>query len=125
MSQVKSNKTVGDEGEEIAVEYLTSLGYEILQRNYRYSKGEIDIIAKDPDDSYTVFVEVKTRKNLEFGEPEYALTKAKIRQLKKIALAYQFDKQMDEMQCRIDVVAIFLQYKKPPVINHYKNCFYF
>jgi len=118
-----SKKELGEKGEEIAVELLTEKGYEILERNYRYGHGEIDIVAKDTSDGYTVFVEVKARQNLEYGEPEYAITKIKQKQIKKIAELYLFDKEIMELECRFDVVTVLLQGKGKPVINHYENAF--
>jgi putative endonuclease len=117
------SKQFGDEGEELAVVLLKSKGYKIIERNYRYGKGEIDIIAKDPEDGFTVFVEVKSRKNLNFGEPEYAITKSKIKQLKKMAELYLYDKNIEELNCRFDVIAILFDTNKKPIINHYENAF--
>jgi putative endonuclease len=119
----EATKKVGDEGEETAVEYLSSKGYEIIERNYRYGKGEIDIIAKDPEKNFLVFVEVKSRKNLEYGEPEYAITKNKIRQVKKMAEAYLYENEISEIDCRFDVVAVLFRSKIKPLINHYENAF--
>jgi putative endonuclease len=119
----KSTKQFGDEGEEIAVELLQEKGYEILDRNYRYGKGEIDIIAKDPETNFTVFVEVKSRKNLEFGDPVYAITKNKIKQIKRMAELYLYDKEIDEIDCRFDVITVLLRGKQKPIIEHYVNAF--
>lgn len=118
-----SPKELGREGEKLAAEYLRKLGYKIIEQNYRYSKGEIDIIAEDPEDGYTVFVEVKTRQNLEFGEPEYAMTERKKKQVRKIAELYLYEKEITEIDCRFDVVAIMLRSKRKPSIRHYKNAF--
>lgn len=115
-------KSKGEEGEEIAVKFLVELGYRILKRNYRYSnKGEVDIVAKDGE--YLVFVEVKNRKNLNFGMPEYAITKNKMKQLYKIAAAYQYENKLNEMECRFDVIAILDQPSGNPYVNHIKNAF--
>jgi len=119
----KSTKQFGDEGEEIAVELLKEKGYEIIERNYRYGKGEIDIIAKDPETNFTVFIEVKSRKNLEFGDPVYAVTKNKIKQIKRMAELYLYDKEIDEIDCRFDVITVLLRGKLKPVIEHYVNAF--
>ena len=119
----KSNKDFGQEGEEIAAKLLKSKGYKIIARNYRYGKGEIDIIVEDPVTKETVFVEVKSRQNLEFGEPEYAITKGKIKQIKKIAELYLFDKDIDEIECRFDVITILFKSKIKPVIEHFINAF--
>ena len=110
----------GERGEELATEFLINKGYKILDKNWRHGHGEIDIIAKI--NNILVFVEVKTRKNLEFGEPEYSITKNKQKQIRKIAEAYLYENSTD-LDCRIDVVAILLKKNLPPEINHIKNAF--
>jgi putative endonuclease len=117
-----SSKSLGKFGEEIAEELLRSKGYQILKRNFRFGKGEIDIIAKDGD--YLVFVEVKSRKNYDFGEPEYAITKSKQRQLKKIAEAYFYVNGIEEQLCRFDVITIVGEKREEMKINHIENAFY-
>ena len=102
MTEIK--KRLGDIGEEMAVELLENLNYEIIERNYRFGHGEIDIIAKDNDE--LVFVEVKTRKNLEFGYPEHAVTKSKQKQIRRIVEAYLYEREVSDYDCRIDVIAI-------------------
>ncbi|HSL89064.1 MAG TPA: YraN family protein [Ignavibacteriaceae bacterium] len=118
-----NKKTIGQEGEDIAADYLVNNGFEMITRNYRYGHGEIDIIAKDKSNDYLVFVEVKTRKNLEYGEPEYAITKSKVKQLKKIAESYVYEKDIKEVECRFDVIAIIWNRETKPLINHFKNAF--
>jgi len=118
-----STKQSGDEGEEIAAEYIVEKGYEIIDRNYRYGKGEIDIIAKDPETGETVFIEVKSKKNLEFGDPVYSVTKNKIKQIKRMAELYLYDKEIDEIDCRFDVITVLLRGKQKPIIEHYINAF--
>ena len=116
-------KKTGDEGEEIAAKLLAEKGFEILERNYRYKKGEIDIVARDPATNCIVFVEVKSRKNLEYGEPEYGITKNKMSQIRRMASAYQFDKDLSELECRFDVVTVLFRGKEKPLVNHYINAF--
>jgi putative endonuclease len=119
--QYKDSKTLGKEGEEIATVYLKQKGFEIIERNYQYGHGEIDIVAKDKNE--LVFIEVKTRQNLDFGEPEYAINKKKMQQIKKMAELYLFDKEIEEADCRFDVVAILLEDESNPQITHYENAF--
>lgn len=118
-----NKKTIGQEGEDIAADHLVNNGFEMITRNYRYGHGEIDIIVKDKSNDHLVFVEVKTRKNLEFGEPENAITKTKIRQLKKIAEAYIYEKDIKDIECRFDVIAIIWNRETKPKITHFKNAF--
>ncbi len=118
----KNKRDIGKEGEDIAAKYLIEKGFNIVARNYHYStKGEIDIIANDKNQ--LVFIEVKSRINLEYGEPEYAINPKKIRQIKKMAELYLFDKEIEEADCRFDIVAIILGDGKNPEINHYENAF--
>lgn len=118
-----NKKTIGQEGEDIAADYLVKNGFEMITRNYRYGHGEIDIVVKDRSNDHLVFVEVKTRKNLEYGEPEYAITKSKIKQLKKIAESYVYEKDLKEVECRFDVIAIIWNRETKPQITHFKNAF--
>lgn len=112
---------LGKIGEDLASEYLAKNGYQIIKRNWRYSHGEIDIIAKIKN--LLVFVEVKTRSNLEFGVPEYAITKNKQSQIRKMAEAYLYINEITNEECRLDVIAILLLDKNKPIINHYENAF--
>lgn len=118
-----NKKTIGQEGEDIAAEFLVKTGFELIERNYRFSHGEIDIIARDNSNNYLVFIEVKTRKNLEYGEPEYAINKNKIKQVKKIAEAYVYEKDLKEVECRFDVIAIIWNRETKPKITHFKDAF--
>ncbi|MFH1194185.1 MAG: YraN family protein [bacterium] len=116
-----SKPDFGKIGEDIACKFLSDKGFKIIQRNYRFERGEIDIIAEDGD--VLVFVEVKTRTNLEYGPPEYAITKSKQKQIKKIAEAYLWEKEIKDRDCRIDVVAIILRKNNKHNINHIPNAF--
>ena len=122
MADDKQNKRkTGNKGEDIACDFLTKLGYEIIKRNYHYGHGEIDIIAKDGE--ILVFVEVKYRKSLEYGPPELAITNSKQKQIRKVAEAYLYENDIKDTSCRIDVVAILHFPKQEPKINHIINAF--
>ena len=119
--QSKSSKESGNEGEEIARKHLHQLGMSIVETNYRYGKnGEIDIIAKDND--VLVFCEVKMRTSDEYGDPEYAITPRKQTQIRKIAEAYLWEKEIENQICRFDVVAIKQIHGKRE-INYIPNAF--
>lgn len=96
---------VGSRGEDLAAAELTRRGYSILQRNYRCTAGEIDIVAYDGD--VLAFVEVRTRRSDAFGTPEESVTRTKIRHLIECAETY-LQEQLIEASWRIDVVAIEL-----------------
>lgn len=115
-----STKEKGKEGEEKAAALLVEKGFEIIERNYRYGKGEIDIVARDKD--FLVFVEVKSRESLEYGKPEEAITKRKMSQIRKIAEAYLAEKNITGENIRFDVVAI-LFLNGEISIEHYENAF--
>ena len=93
-------------GEKFAVEHLKTQGYQILAQNYRFRRGEIDLVAQDGE--RIVFVEVKTRRSLKFGLPQAAVTRRKQRQISKIALAYLQAQNLLNAPCRFDVIAIYL-----------------
>jgi putative endonuclease len=112
----------GKEGEETAVKILQEKGFSILERNYHFGKGEIDIIAEDTDGDL-VFIEVKYRGTNNYGEPEYAITESKKKQIKKIASAYLYEKDISDKTCRFDVFCILEIPGEEPEINHYIDAF--
>lgn len=113
-------KDKGKIGEDIAVKFLTKKGFKILRRNYRYGKGEIDIIAMDGDK--LIFVEVKARTSDKFGTPEDSVTFKKRKQLRKIAEAFLQTNEVKFSECRFDVIGIILK-KGKLEINHIENAF--
>ena len=94
----------GKKGEDIACSYLKSRGYRIVERNYKCPLGEIDIVARDGD--AIVFVEVKSRKSEEFGDPQLAVGQKKQKKVSRISLTYLKDKNLYPCNARFDVVAI-------------------
>ena len=123
MESKENKKSVGNEGEDIAAQFLLQKGFEIVERNYFHGHGEIDIIAIDPRDNYLVFVEVKTRYSLEYGDPAYAINKKKMSQIKKVAELYLADKNIQQCDCRFDVITVLLTDPNNPQIEHYENAF--
>ena len=112
-----SNKTLGNNGEEIARKYLEKSGYTILETNRHFSNlCEIDIIALDKNT--LVFVEVKTRKTDICGHPMEAITKTKYNHIKQGLFMY-LKENPKYKKYRIDAVSVLL---KPEVkIEHLKN----
>lgn len=94
----------GKRGEDMAVIYLKDTGYRIIERNYKCLFGEIDIIAKDGDT--VVFVEVKSRKSEDFGDPQTAVGREKKRKISLTSLKYLEEKHLYPCDARFDVVAI-------------------
>lgn len=93
-------------GESLAAKHLKARGCKILAQNYRAKRGEIDLIVRDGE--FIVFVEVKTRRSLQFGLPQEAVTIQKQRQISKVALAYLQAQNLLDTPCRFDVIAIHL-----------------
>lgn len=111
-----NNREFGSKGEDIACEYLIKNGYKILERNKHFSKYcEIDIIAQLKNK--TVFIEVKTRKNNNFGTPFEAITRTKYNNIKTGVLSYLQENKIREYQ--IDAIGITLEPELE--IKHLKN----
>lgn len=103
-----NKREFGSKGEDLACEYLTKNGYKILERNVHFSKFcEIDIIAAQKDT--LVFIEVKTRKNNDFGSPLEAVTAAKLNNIKTGVFSYLQNATVKYKNFRIDVIGITLQ----------------
>jgi len=118
------NKNTGRLGEDLAVEALKKKGYEILERNFSNKFGEIDIIAVETPDSGVctyVFVEVKTKKGIDFGLPEEMINPRKLYKIRNMAAIYLRGKSV---QCRLDVVAIVLGENNEVLrLTHYENVY--
>lgn len=98
-------------GEEIACRYLTSVGYSIIERNFRARNGEIDIIAIDvseKNDKVLSFIEVKTRTSALYGSPFEAITSWKLRSLTNVAQYYKLLHPQLPEHLRIDAVSVVL-----------------
>lgn len=96
---------LGEQGENIAADFLRKKGYKVIERNYRNTFGEIDIIALHK--GTVVFIEVKTRRSDGFGKPYEAIDTRKKVKMKNIALMY-LKKFKKEIPARFDVVSIQL-----------------
>lgn len=97
---------IGKIGEQIAADFLTDLGYEVLDRNFKVRYGEIDLVALDGD--LIVFVEVKTRTSDTFGTPEGSITSAKLARLENAALLWLQEHPDAPDDWRVDVIAILI-----------------
>jgi len=104
------NKSLGDLGEKIAAKYLTEIGYEILDKNFRYKTGEIDLIGRDF--SFITFVEVKTRTSSYFGFPCEAVTLLKQQKIYRTAEIYILQNKLFKFDFRFDVVEVFFSEMK-------------
>ena len=105
-SQPDPRRRLGQWGEKVAALHLEAQGLLILERNWRCRGGEIDLVARDGET--VVFVEVKTRRGRDFGAPEEALTPHKAAKLMQLGQQYIADRELDNVDWRIDLVAVEL-----------------
>jgi putative endonuclease len=118
-SQTNRHIHTGQFGERLAQDYLLEQGYTILEKNYRYKRAEIDIIARK--DELLLFVEVKTRTTDTYGFPEEAVSLKKEKLLLDAAEAFILDCEW-EKDIRFDIVSVTLT--RPPIIHHIEDAFH-
>ncbi len=111
---------IGRDGEGIARQYLREQGFELLDQNYRCEGAEVDIVAREGE--ILVFCEVKMRVSDEFGLPEDAITPRKQRQIRKAAIGYVTEHEIEGRDCRFDVVAIEAR-RGVLEIRHWRDAF--
>jgi putative endonuclease len=114
-------RSLGIKGEEIALRHLKKRKYRIVERGFRFLRGEIDIIAYD--EKTLVFVEVKSRTGMEYGLPEESVTAGKQRQIRKIALGYLAARDLGDADCRFDVVSVLFGNDGSWTLTHYVDAF--
>jgi len=112
---------LGIKGEEVAKRYLISLGYEILEEQWRYNKAEVDLICMS--EGLLVFVEVKTRTSKYYGPPEEFVTAKKQKLLTAAASAYM-QKIGHEWEIRFDIISIILTTDHEFEKHHFKDAFF-
>ncbi|WP_246070112.1 YraN family protein [Mangrovivirga cuniculi] len=110
------NRQIGNKGEEKASLFLISLGYDILETNYRYRRSEIDIIAIKEKTIH--FIEVKTRSDDRFGNPEEAVNNKKIESIMTVADHYVHENNW-EGNIQFDVISILIG--KELRIDHFED----
>jgi putative endonuclease len=102
---MKAKDALGRRGESIAVDYLTTTGFDILERNWRCRVGEIDIVARDGPE--VVVVEVKARTSVAYGHPFEAITAEKLTRLYLLGAAWAVaHPEYRRVRRRIDVVGV-------------------
>ncbi|PNQ74601.1 YraN family protein [Hanstruepera neustonica] len=111
---------LGKKGEQLAVDFLVQNGYDIVERNYRFDKAEVDIIAKQQD--ILAIVEVKARSSVNFGDPQDFVKPKQIKNLVKAVDEYIIVNDL-EVEVRFDIIAIVKEGEKYQ-IEHRKNAFY-
>lgn len=110
---------LGKKGEQLAIAFLVKNDYKILEKNYRYLKAEVDIIAQKG--GVLAVVEVKTRSTAYFGNPQDFVNPKKIKLLLSAIDHYVVEKDLD-VEVRFDIIAIIHQ-KKETKIEHLEDAF--
>ena len=108
----------GSSGEDIAVKYLQTHGYRVLDRNFTTSVGEVDIFVTD--ESTLIAAEVKSRLSLEYGTPAEAVNHEKIKKISQVTSQYIKKFRLFGTPVRFDVVEVYIADK---TVNHIKNAF--
>ena len=111
---------LGKKGEQLAVDFLIENDYDIVSRNYRFEKAEVDIIAQKKD--ILAIVEVKTRSTTDFGNPQDFVKPKQIKNLVKAVDEYVTVNDLD-VEVRFDIIAIVKE-KGTFKIEHLENAFY-
>lgn len=111
---------LGKKGEIVAANHLHKNGYKIINKNYRCTLGEIDLIAER--DNTIIFIEVKTRRSFNYGFPEESVTARKQDKIRKVASYFLKVHGIFDMDCRFDVVTVFVS-KNDYSIEVIKNAF--
>lgn len=117
-----NKQELGAWGEARAQSYLISQNYQILFSNWRFGRAEIDIIAQSAT-GILVFVEVKTRKNKIFGNPEEAVTAKKQSLLYEAASEFMYKTQY-EQEFRFDIISIVYSPNETTEIAHFQDAFF-
>ncbi len=116
---MRRTSALGRYGEEVATRHLEGLGLAIVERNWRCSEGEIDIVARDG--STLVVVEVKTRSSLAFGHPAEAITPRKMRRLRHLAFRWLTEHEVHAPSVRIDAISVIQGVSGAPCIEHMRG----
>jgi putative endonuclease len=114
-------RAIGAYGERVAADHLRSLGLVLLERNWRCSDGEVDLILRDGDD--VVFCEVKTRRSGLFGTPAEAVDHRKVRKLRQLAGRWLDESAVRPREIRFDVVEVFPQQRGATRVAYIRAAF--
>jgi putative endonuclease len=116
---MRATDGLGRYGENVAAGYLQAAGLEILERNWRCSAGEIDIVAKDGET--VVVCEVKTRSGEAFGDPVEAVTRAKAARLRRLAALWLSTRGVRAQEIRVDVVGVHRGRRGAASVRHLRG----
>ncbi|MFC7505689.1 YraN family protein [Nocardioides sp. CPCC 206347] len=112
----QAKQALGAYGEEVAARHLGDLGMAVLERNWRCSEGEVDIVLRDG--TTLVVCEVKTRTSLVAGTPHEAITDAKLARLKRLGERWAEERGIRPAGIRVDLVAVMRPRRGPAQVDH-------
>ena len=118
---MRAKDAVGKYGEDVAVRHLTEAGLEIVERNWRCSEGEIDIVARERD--VLVICEVKTRSSVLFGLPTEAITSRKRKRMRRLAYLWLTQHPAPAAEVRFDVVSVVRPDRGAAMVEHLRAAF--
>ena len=113
-----AHNELGKWGEDLAADYLQRKGYTIIERDWKSGKRDLDIIAQDGN--VIVFVEVKTRRNRLFGEPEESVDYHKLQNLQQ-AISHYVQFRNIRQDIRFDIISVVGTIGSEPDIQHIQN----
>lgn len=116
---MRAKDAVGRYGEDVAARHLAEAGWELLDRNWRGTGGELDIVALDGAD--LVVVEVKTRSGDGFGHPAEAVTAAKLGRLRRLTAQWLRTHDVRPRGIRIDVIAVRTSARGAAGVEHLRG----
>ncbi len=117
---MSTTKNIGDRSELYAANFLKQKGYKLIDKNYRYKRGEIDLIMQHG--KTLVFVEVKSRKSVKFGYPEEFVDGKKENLIKDVADFYTYENEWNGM-IRFDIVSIIHDKDGVKEVEHFEDAF--
>lgn len=114
---------LGQYGEALAAEHLVATGMVVLDRNWRCRDGELDLVGREPDGTI-VFIEVKTRSGVGFGEPSEAVDRRKAAKVRQVALRWLAERRPPGAgDLRFDVISIVRRRGAAPELTHLRAAF--
>jgi len=119
MGTARQQQSLGAYGERVAARHLTGLGMAVLDRNWRCTAGEIDLVLRDG--AVLVVCEVKTRRGLAYGHPIATVREAKLQRLQRLALFWIEAHDVVAPEMRIDVVGVVQPRFGPPQVEHVRG----
>ncbi|GEL94361.1 YraN family protein [Cellulomonas composti] len=113
---MRAKDAVGRYGEDVAAAHVVRLGWRVIERNWRCSEGELDLVALEGRE--VVVIEVKTRRSLRFGHPAEAVTHAKLARVRGLAGRWMREHPHPGCTLRVDVIAVVLPAAGAPQVEH-------